>query len=439
MENLQAEMDSNPYYKWVVVGVMWLIACLNYTDRMTIFSVFPVLKKEMGLTDIGLALLGSSFLWVYAVFSPVGGYLGDRFPRRRVIVGSLVLFSLITFATGLARTGNQLVALRCLLGVSEAVFLPPALAYIASYHFDRTRSLANSIALSGLTAGAGLGSWYGGFMTEHYSWRIGFFLLGGVGVLTAGISILVLRPDAPITGAPAPGLVTETPGRKILAIVKTPTAACLIFLAFALSLTSWPTHSWLPTYLFENFKLSLTRAGSMVTLFAALPALIGGIAGGILADWWSRRDVRGRMSVQVIGFCVMTPTMLAIGFMPSAATVAGVLLVYSVARGMLEGNSMPLFCSVLPANRWSMAYGLYNTAGTLAGSLGIFFVGMQKASWGIGYTLSAMSALLLMSLVVTTITMFGSLPSDIQRQRDIEIAAPHMLSSSAGLDSRLHH
>lgn len=428
-EIVQTETDANPYYKWVVVGVMWLIACLNYTDRMTIFSVFPVLKNEMGLTDIGLALIGSSFLWVYAVFSPVGGYLGDRFPRRTVILGSLVLFSLITFATGLARTGNQLVALRCLLGISEAVFLPPALAYIASYHFDRTRSLANSIALSGLTAGAGLGSWYGGFMTEHYSWRLGFFLLGGVGVLTALVSMTVLRPDAPVTVVRVPEVVTEPPGRKILAILKTPTAACLIFLAFALSLTSWPTHSWLPTYIFENFKLSLTRAGSIVTLFAALPALVGGIAGGILADRWSRRDVRGRMAVQVIGFCVMAPTMLAIGFMPSATTVAGVLLVYSVARGMLEGNSMPLFCSVLPANRWSMAYGLYNTAGTLAGSLGIFLVGMQKAKWGIGYTLSAMSVLLVMSLVVTAITTFRFLPMDIQRQRNTEIAAVHVLSS----------
>jgi len=425
----QLETDHNPYYKWVVVGVMWLIACLNYTDRMTIFSAFPVLQKQMGLSNIGLALIGSSFLWVYAVFSPVGGYLGDRFPRRRVIIGSLVLFSLVTFATGLARSGNELVALRCLLGVSEAVFLPPALAYIASYHFDSTRSLANSIALSGLTAGAGLGSWYGGFMTDHYTWRTGFFLLGGVGMLVAVISAFVLRRDAPVTTARTPVLAPEPPGRKILAIIKTPTALCLIFLAFALSLTSWPTHSWLPTYIFENFKLSLTRAGSIVTLFAALPALVGGIAGGILADRWSRHDVRGRMAVQVIGFSIMAPTMLAIGFMPSAATVAGVLLVYSVARGMLEGNSMPLFCSVLPPNRWSMAYGIYNTAGTLAGSLGIFLVGMQKASWGIGYTLSAMSALLFVALGVTAMTTFRYLATDIKRQREIESTAPQALSS----------
>jgi MFS family permease len=422
---------SNPYYKWVVVAAMWVIACLNYTDRMTIFSVLPVLKNEMGLSDIGLALLGSAFLWVYAVFSPVGGYLGDRFPRRKVILLSLVLFSLVTFATGTARSGKELVALRCLLGVSEAMFLPSALAYIAGYHFDQTRSLANSIALSGLTAGAGLGSWYGGFMAEHYSWRFGFFLLGGIGLLVAALTTMILRQDPIVILPTVQKMPTESFRHKNLAVIRTPTALALIFLAFALSLSSWPTHSWLPTYFFEHFKLSLTWAGSIVTLFAAIPALAGGIAGGLLADRWSRRDLRGRMAVQVIGFGVMAPTMLAIGFMPSAASAAAILLVYSFARGMLEGNSMPLFCSVLAPNRWSTAYGLYNFTGTLAGSVGIFLVGMQKSSWGIGYTLSSMSALLFVALVVIATAMFRNLVTDIQRQREADNAERISLSTAA--------
>ena len=430
MDSTDISEDPNPYYKWVVVWMVWLIACLNYTDRMTIFTVFPVLQKQLLLSDITLALIGSSFLWVYAVFSPIGGYLGDRFSRRKVILGSLVLFSFITFATGLARSGNQLIALRCLLGVSEAVFLPPALAYIASYHTDRTRSLANSIALSGLTAGAGFGSWYGGYMTDHYSWRIGFFVLGAVGILTALLGTQILRRDTLVKLRKTAVLAVEPFIPKIIAILKTPSAVALLFLAFALSLTSWPTHSWLPTYLFENFKLSLTESGSVITFFAALPALVGGIGGGILADRWAKRDLRGRMAVQVIGFAIMAPTMLAIGFMPSARAVASDLLVYSIARGMLEGNSMPLFCSVVPPNRWSMAYGIYNMAGTLAGSLGILFVGMQKASWGIGYTLSAMSGLLFVALVVMAITMIRYLPADVRRQREQELANPFPIAVS---------
>lgn len=413
---------SSGRFKWVVVGIIWLIACLNYTDRMAIFSVFPVLKREMALSNVSLALLGSAFLWVYAVFSPIGGYLGDRFSRKPVILSSLAVFSLITFATGLARSGGELIGLRCSLGVSEAVFLPPALAYIANYHSDRTRSLANSIALSGLTTGAGLGSWYGGYMTEHYTWRIGFFVLGGAGLLMTLVAALILRTDSLSTSSQPRELSGEPVSLKILSLLKTPTALSLLFLAFALSLTSWPTHSWLPTYMYENFKLSLTRAGSIITFYAALPALVGGIIGGILADRWIRHDARGRMAVQVIGFWVMAPSMLAIGFMPTVQAVAADLLVYSMARGMLEGNSMPIFCSVVPRNRWSTAYGLYNLAGTLAGSLGIFFVGLQKASWGIGYTLSSMSILLFVGAIVMGIIMFCYLLSDIKRQRDLESA-----------------
>jgi MFS family permease len=408
----------NAHYKWVVVGAMWFIACLNYTDRMTVFSVLPVLKREMGFSDIALSLLGSTFLWAYAVCSPIGGYLGDRLSRRRVILVSLVIFSFVTFATGLARTAGQIIGLRCLLGLSEAMFLPPALAYIASFHDNRTRSLANSIALTGLTAGAGLGSWYGGYMSDHYSWRTGFFLLGIVGIVVAVVAMLVLRKDTVVV--PQEGDIALEPfSKKVAGVLQTRTGRALIFLAFALSLTSWPTHSWIPTYLYENFKLSLTRAGSTITWYAALPALLGGIAGGILADRWSAREVRGRMAMQVIGFSIMAPTMLAIGFMPSAHDVALDLLIYSVARGMLECNSMPIFCSVVPQHRWSTAYGLYNLAGTLAGSLGIFLIGVQKSSWGIGYSLSVMSSLLFIALVVIAVTMVRYLGADVRRQQEL--------------------
>ena len=407
------------YYKWVVVGVIWLIAALNYADRMTIFSVLPVLKRELGFTDIALALLGSTFLWTYAFCSPVGGYLGDRFSRRGIILSSLVLFSLVTFATGLVRSPLQMISLRCLLGLSEAIFLPPALAYVAGFHSNSTLSLANSICLTGLTAGAGFGSWYGGYMTDHFSWRIGFFGLGAAGAVAALAAMLILRkePDA-VEGATV--YVHEPFGKKIREILKVPTAASLVFLAFALSLTSWPTHSWLPTYMFENFHLSLTQAGSTITIYAALPALVGGIFGGVLADRWSRFDIRGRMAVQVIGFSVMAPALLVLALMNSAHSVAMDLLIYSVARGMLECNSMPIICAVIPPRRWSMTYGLYNFAGTLAGSLGIFVVGLKKASWGIAYTLSGMSLLLFVALAVIWITMARSLTSDVEDRRRLE-------------------
>jgi MFS family permease len=410
-------LTSDGHYKWVVVALLWLVACLNYVDRMTIFSVFPLIKREMGLSDIMLGLLGSTFLWAYGACSPLGGYLGDRFSRKRVIISSLVIFSLVTFATGLGQTGRQLIALRVLLGVSEAIFLPTALAHIASFHSESTRSLANAIALTGLSVGAGVGGFYGGYMGDHYSWRTGFFILGIVGVFVALILVACLRDPATAVVKPGErqteGLMPEPLGRKIATVLHVPTAACVIFLAFALSLTSWPTGSWVPTYLYERFGMSLTKSGLTMALFTSTPALVGSVLGGLWADRWAKRNPGGRMSVQLVGLSFMAPTMLAVGFMPSGKTLAGDLLAYSLARGLLEVNSMPIFSTVVSRHRWSTTYGIYNLAGTLAGSLGVLFVGIMKGSWGIGYSLSFMSILLFMAIGVTAFALFRLLPHDM--------------------------
>src|ERR1700728_737079 len=135
-------MTVPAYRKWLVVGLIWIVTCLNYMDRMTLFAIFPILHKQMGLSNVALAMLGSVFLWAYGVCSPIGGYLGDRFNRKTVVLTSLVIFSLVTFATGWAQNQSQLVILRIFLGISEALFLPGALAHIATFHSNATRSLA---------------------------------------------------------------------------------------------------------------------------------------------------------------------------------------------------------------------------------------------------------------------------------------------------------
>jgi MFS family permease len=190
---------------------------------MAIFAVLPLIKKEMGASDTVLALLGSTFLWCYGVCSPLGGYLGDRFSRKKVILCSLVIFSVVTFATGLARTGTQLITLRMFLGVSEAIFLPAALAHIASFHSSSTRSLANAIALTGLTFGGGLGGLYGGYMGDHYSWRTGFYILGVLGILW-GLVIMAFLPEAAVSAENrgvrrTEDLAREPLGRKLVAIL----------------------------------------------------------------------------------------------------------------------------------------------------------------------------------------------------------------------------
>jgi len=149
-------------YAWLVVVLLWVVALLNYVDRQVIFSVFPLLKADLQFSDVQLGLLSTIFLWIYGVLSPVAGFLGDRFGRKPVIVASISMWTIVTWATGHARNFEQLILTRALMGLAEACYLPAGLALIADYHGKNTRSLATGLHQSGLYAGVAVGGAAGG-------------------------------------------------------------------------------------------------------------------------------------------------------------------------------------------------------------------------------------------------------------------------------------
>src|SRR5690349_9991620 len=100
------------HYKWALVALLWVVALLNYVDRQVIFAVFPLLKTDLGISSLQLGLLGTSFLWIYGLLSPFGGYAADRFGKRRIIIVSLAVWSGITFLTGHSRTYGELLGAR---------------------------------------------------------------------------------------------------------------------------------------------------------------------------------------------------------------------------------------------------------------------------------------------------------------------------------------
>lgn len=363
---------------WLIVGVLWVIALLNYLDRLMITTMRDAVIADIAMTDAQFGLLTSVFLWVYGIFSPLGGYLADRFGRSRVILASLFIWSAVTWATGHMHSFEGLLAARAIMGLSEACYIPAALALIADYHRGPTRSLATGLHMSGIYAGAALGG-VGGHIAENYSWRSGFTWFGVAGVLYAVVVFFVLR-DAParVATKAEPARPGVSLGAALMTLFRQPAFVLLIFSFALVSLANWGIYGWLPTYLRDHFKLGLGAAGMAATGYVQIASFAGVLIGGIWADRWSRTQPRARLWVPAIGYCVVGPCLffgITANLLPVA--VAG-LIIYGLGRGFYDSNLMPIVRSIADERYSATGYGLLNFIGCMVGGLMVYVGGWMK-------------------------------------------------------------
>lgn len=372
-----------PSRAWLIVGLLWFVACLNYLDRVMITTMRLSLVDAIPMTDAQFGLLTSAFLWIYGLLSPFAGFLADRFSRSRVIVGSLFVWSVITWSTGHCTTFHSLLLTRALMGISEACYIPAALALIADYHRGPTRSLATGIHMSGIMAGAGLGG-IGGWVAEHYHWSDAFNWFGLGGIVYCVFLAFLLR-DAPNPEA-APGAATPTVvspvrfGAAMIDLLRRP--GFLLALAFwgVLGLVGWAVTGWMPTYMNEHFNLSEGVAGFTAFGYLQAASFIGALAGGVWADRWSRRNPRGRIFVPVIGLCLAAPGIYLASHTTLVLVAIAGLVLYGFARASTDSNMMPILCTVIDPRYRATGYGLLNLFGCVVGGLTIYAGGLLRDS-----------------------------------------------------------
>jgi len=365
-------------YAWMVVALLFVVALLNYLDRLMITTMRDPIRAEITITDAQFGLITAVFLWVYAALSPLGGYLADRFSRSRVIVASLLFWSLATLLSGVARTFHELLWARALMGVSEACYIPAALALISDYHRGRTRSLATGLHMAGIYMGAALGG-VGGYIAEHFGWRAGFKGFGLIGIGYAVVLALTLRDLS--EGAeddPADSDIAEPRLRPdaALAVLFGNTGFRILFsLNVLVGLANWAVYGWLPTYLREHFRLGLGAAGLSATVYIQVASFAGVLVGGVLADRWSRTDRRARALIPAIGFLAAGPCLMtsaSTSLLPAA--VAG-LVVFGLGRGAFDANHMPILRELVDQRYSATGYGFLNMISTAAGGVMIYTAG----------------------------------------------------------------
>ncbi len=386
-------------YPWVLVALLWFIFLLNYLDREVIFSIFPLLQRNLKLTDLELGLLSTSFLWVYAIASPLAGYLADRFGRKKVIVASLAIWSLMTWATGKARNFRELLAARGLMGVSEAAYLPAGLAMIADHHSERTRSLATGIHFSGAYLGIVLGGVAGGWIGEHYGWRPAFTVLGILGVAYAMAALLGLRERPP---AAQPAAEQPKPAKPRLAVSLGKLFALRGFATLTLvfgmmSVANWLVYTWMPIYLYERFHMSLLAAGFSATVYIQAGSVAGMLLGGVLADRWGTSSPRGRLMTQATGLAIAAPFLCIVGTTGSGWLLLAALTVFGIGRGSYDCSCMPVLSQIASPELRATGYGVFNFVGTFAGGISAALAGWLKHTIGLGGAMVGASGIVLIA------------------------------------------
>ena len=366
----------------LLVAFMWGAYFLNYCDRQVVSALFSVLKTELKFTDEQLGLTGAYFLWVYGACCPLAGILGDKVSKRLLVVLSLALWSLITIVTGFSAGPTMLLGLRAAMGVSEALYMPSAIALTTSAFPVSRRSRVIAGLTTAQVAGTVAGSSFGGWMGDLGIWRWAFFGLGAAGLLYAVPYLLFLRgvhEAAP--GAPA----SSPPGAKftLRTLIKIPSymLLCVVFPVFVFGL--WLIYSWLPNFFEEKFILSRTSAALNATVFLQGSTLIGILGGGVLADWLYRRTPAARFWLLVASLVFCAPCLHALGHCASLNATRVAAAAFGLFSGLLMGNIFPAAFEVVPAEARASAVGVLNFCGSILSGLGPYFGGAWKKSLGI--------------------------------------------------------
>ena len=389
-------MKNTKFYPWIVVGLLWGVALLNYMDRQMLSTMKDAMQVDIvelqSATNFGYLM--AIFLWIYALMSPVSGVIADRLSRKWLIVGSLFVWSSVTYLMGIAETFNQIVFLRALMGVSEALYIPAGLSLIADYHTGKSRSLAVGIHMTGLYTGQAIGG-FGATVADAFSWHTTFHWFGIIGIAYAVILMLFLH-DKKTEMLPTEKLQANPQKEKdsvftSLKSLLTNVAFWVILLYFAApSLPGWATKNWLPTLFAENLDLPMSQAGPISTITIAVSSFIGVLIGGPLSDKWVQKNLRGRVYTGAIGLGLTIPSLLLLGFGHNLVAVVGAGLLFGIGYGIFDTNNMPILCQFVSHKQRATAYGVMNMIGVSAGA----FITHLLGRWGDSGNLGAGFAML---------------------------------------------
>lgn len=391
-------------YPWILVGLLWFVALLNYMDRQMLSTMKPSMQADIAELELAtnFGRLMAIFLWIYGFMSPVAGMIADRVNRKGLIICSLFVWSGVTFTMGYASTFQQLYWLRGIMGVSEALYIPAGLSLIADFHSSRTRSLAIGIHMTGLYMGQALGG-FGATIADRFSWQQAFTTFGLIGIIYSFLLVFFLKEkkDRGEMGKLSLISIQRPPLMKGIAFLFSNVSFWIIFFYFSIpSLPGWGVKNWLPTLFSNKLGIDMAEAGPLSTITIAASSFLGVIVGGILSDRWVQKNVRGRIYTSAIGLGLTIPSLLLVGFGSSLYHVIGAAFCFGFGFGLFDANNMPILCQFVSSRYRATAYGLMNMGGVFSGAFITDWLGKSTDAGNLGRDFAMLAGIVLLALII---------------------------------------
>lgn len=387
------------------MGLLWFVALLNYMDRQMLSTMQEAMKADIAELNRAEAFgaLMAVFLWVYGIVSPFAGIVADRVSRKWLVVGSIFVWSTVTYLMGYAQNFQQLYWLRAFMGVSEALYIPSALSLIADWHEGKSRSLAIGVHMTGLYVGQAIGG-FGATVAALFSWHSAFHGFGIVGIVYSLVLMVLLKENPKHNHSQAqPGAMVTKRGNPFrgLSVVLSTWAFWIILFYFAVpSLPGWATKNWLPTLFADSLGIPMSSAGPISTITIAVSSFVGVLLGGVVSDRWVQRNLRGRIYTSAIGLGLTVPALILLGFGHSLVAVVGAGLCFGVGYGIFDANNMPILCQLISSKYRSTAYGIMNMTGVFAGAAVTQVLGKWTDGGNLGLGFAILGGVVVLALVL---------------------------------------
>lgn len=401
MNTIKLKKDN---YKWEVLVLLWIAFFVNQADRQVFNVVLPLIKEDLALSDVQIGTIATAFNLVYALLVPMAGYIGDLFSRKWIVSLSILFWSVATMFTGLSNGMIMLIVMRSVAtGGGEAFFGPSNYALLASYHNRETRSFAMSIHQTSYYVGVILSGFVAGYIGQHYGWRSAFLVFGAVGVIHAIVMIFRLRDkkEETVEDNREYGQVKSDEVKKekislfegFRVLFTTPTAIMLTvgFSGLIFVLTGYLT--WMPTYLFEEFNMSLAEAGFHSMFYTHLFAFFGVMIAGKLSDKLAGKNPANRILLQAGGLLFAVPFIILMGNSGTLAAIYVGFAGFGFARAFFDANTYTVLYDVIPEKYHSSASGVMIMLGFAVGSLSPLILGLMKPVLGLSFSISSLAVI----------------------------------------------